>query len=89
MNAQIRMSTATFFSSLKLKNPHINIAVAKPDASREEITEAAKKASVHDFIMSLPDNYDSKTGFNVYLFYDFFNFKTDGGARRDCLMVGL
>ncbi|EEC58093.1 ABC transporter ATP-binding protein/permease [[Bacteroides] pectinophilus] len=39
-----------------------NIAVAKPDASREEITEAAKKASVHDFIMSLPDNYDSKTG---------------------------
>ena len=39
-----------------------NIAVAKPDASREEITEAAKKASVHDFIMSLSDNYDSKTG---------------------------
>lgn len=39
-----------------------NIAVAKPDASREEIAEAAKKASVHDFIMSLPDNYDSKTG---------------------------
>lgn len=39
-----------------------NIAVAKPDASREEITEAAKKASVHDFIMSLPDNYDSKAG---------------------------
>lgn len=39
-----------------------NIAVGKPGASLEEIKEAAKKASVHDFIMSLPNGYDTKTG---------------------------
>ncbi len=39
-----------------------NIAIAKADASREEIIEAAKKASVHDFIMSLPQGYDTKVG---------------------------
>ena len=39
-----------------------NIAVAKPDATIEEIMEAAKKASVHDFIMSLPEGYDTKVG---------------------------
>ena len=32
-----------------------NIAIAKPGASREEIMEAAKKASIHDFIMTLPE----------------------------------
>ncbi len=39
-----------------------NIALAKPGASREEIMEAAKKASVHDFIMSLPKGYDTEVG---------------------------
>ena len=39
-----------------------NIAVAKPDATIEEIMEAAKKASVHEFIMSLPEGYDTKVG---------------------------
>ncbi len=39
-----------------------NIAVAKPGASREEIIEAAKKASIHDFIMTLPYGYDTKVG---------------------------
>lgn len=39
-----------------------NIALAKPDATREEIMEAAKKASVHSFIMSLPHGYDTKVG---------------------------
>lgn len=39
-----------------------NIAVGKPGASREEIMEAAKKASIHEFIMSLPDGYDTKVG---------------------------
>ncbi len=39
-----------------------NIAVAKQGASREEIMEAAKKASVHDFIMSLPNGYDTEVG---------------------------
>jgi len=37
-----------------------NIRVAKEDATREEIIEAAKKASIHDFIMSTPDGYDTK-----------------------------
>lgn len=39
-----------------------NIAIAKPGASREEIMEAAKKASVHDFIMTLPKGYDTEVG---------------------------
>ena len=39
-----------------------NIAVGKPGASRQEIIEAAKKASVHDFIMSLPKGYDTEVG---------------------------
>lgn len=37
-----------------------NIRVAKEDATMEEIMEAAKKASIHDFIMSTPDGYDTK-----------------------------
>ena len=39
-----------------------NIAYGKPDASMEEIISAAKRANIHDFIMSLPDAYDSQTG---------------------------
>lgn len=39
-----------------------NIAIAKPDATRVEIMEAAKKASIHDFIMTLPNGYDTKVG---------------------------
>ncbi|MDD3361753.1 MAG: ABC transporter ATP-binding protein [Hespellia sp.] len=39
-----------------------NIAVGKPGAGREEVIEAAKKASIHDFIMSLPNGYDTKVG---------------------------
>ncbi len=39
-----------------------NIAIAKPGASREEIMEAAKKASIHDFIMTLPEGYDTQVG---------------------------
>lgn len=37
-----------------------NIRVAKEDATNEEIIAAAKKASIHDFIMSLPEGYDTK-----------------------------
>ena len=39
-----------------------NIAVGKPGASRKEIIEAAKKASIHDFIQTLPKGYDTQVG---------------------------
>ena len=39
-----------------------NIAYGKPSASMEEIMDAAKKANIHDFIMSLPDGYDTFVG---------------------------
>lgn len=39
-----------------------NISYGKPGASDEEIFEAAKKANIHDFIMSLPDGYDTYVG---------------------------
>ncbi len=39
-----------------------NIGLAKSNATREEIIEAAKKASIHDFIMSLPNGYDTEVG---------------------------
>ncbi len=39
-----------------------NIEIAKIGASREEIIEAAKKASIHDFIMTLPKGYDTQVG---------------------------
>lgn len=39
-----------------------NIGLAKAGATREEIMEAAKKASIHDFIMTLPEGYDTKVG---------------------------
>lgn len=39
-----------------------NLRIAKPDASQEEIESACKMASVHDFIMTLPDGYKTKVG---------------------------
>lgn len=39
-----------------------NIVIAKPGATREEIMAAAKKASIHDFIMTLPKGYDTEVG---------------------------
>jgi ATP-binding cassette subfamily B protein len=39
-----------------------NICFGKPDACMEEIVEAARKACCHDFIMSLPDGYDTVIG---------------------------
>ncbi len=36
-----------------------NIKVAKADATREEVIEAAKKASIHEFICSLPNDYET------------------------------
>ena len=39
-----------------------NIAYGKLGASREEVIEAAKKANIHDYIMSLPEGYDTFVG---------------------------
>ena len=39
-----------------------NIAYGKPDATMDEIVDAAKKANIHDFIMELPDKYDTFVG---------------------------
>ena len=39
-----------------------NIAIGKENATKEEIVEAAKKASLHEFVMSLPQGYDTKVG---------------------------
>lgn len=39
-----------------------NIAIGKPGASREEIIQAAKKASIHEIITSLPNGYDTEVG---------------------------
>lgn len=55
-----------------------NIAVGRPDASREEVVAAAKAAQCHDFIEQLPDGYDTKIGERgVYL--------SGGEAQRVCV----
>jgi len=41
---------------------HENIAFGRPDASREEVEEAAKKAQAHEFIRELPEGYDTVIG---------------------------
>ncbi len=39
-----------------------NLRIAKPDASRQEIEDACRMASVHDFIKTLPDGYKTEVG---------------------------
>ncbi|MCR4567059.1 MAG: ABC transporter ATP-binding protein/permease [Pseudobutyrivibrio sp.] len=39
-----------------------NIAIGRPDATKEEVIEAAKKARCYDFIMELPDGFDTVVG---------------------------
>lgn len=57
MESYVTQETCLFHDSIAN-----NIAVAKPGASRQEIEEAAKKASLHEFIMSLPNAYDTPVG---------------------------
>ena len=57
MESYVTQETYLFHDSLAN-----NIAIGKPGASMEEIVEAAKKASIHDFIMTLPQGYDTKAG---------------------------
>ncbi len=57
MESYVTQETCLFHDSIAN-----NIAVGKPGASREEIMEAAQKASIHDFIMTLPDGYETEVG---------------------------
>lgn len=57
MESYVTQETVLFHDSIAN-----NIAVGKPGASREAIMEAAKKASIHDFIMALPNGYDTEVG---------------------------
>jgi ATP-binding cassette, subfamily B, heavy metal transporter len=41
---------------------YYNIAYGNPEATREEVEEAAKSAKIHDFVTSLPDGYNAKVG---------------------------
>ena len=55
MEAYVTQETVLFHDSIAN-----NIAVGKPGAAREEIMEAAEKASIHDFILTLPNGYDTQ-----------------------------
>ena len=57
MESYVTQETHLFHDSIA-----INIVIAKPGATREEIMAAAKKASIHDFIMTLPKGYDTEVG---------------------------
>lgn len=57
MESYMTQETHLFHDSIKN-----NIRIAKLDATDEEIVEACKKASVHDFILSLPQGYDTPVG---------------------------
>ncbi|BDG34646.1 ABC transporter ATP-binding protein [Saccharococcus caldoxylosilyticus] len=53
----VMQETFLFSSTIKA-----NIAYGRPDATMEEIIEAAKRAGAHDFIMELPEGYDTILG---------------------------
>ena len=53
----VSQTTYLFDESIK-----VNLRIAKPNATQEEIERACKMASVHDFIMSLPEGYKTQVG---------------------------
>lgn len=57
MESYVTQETHLFHDSIAA-----NIAIGKPGASMEEIREAARKASVDEFIMTLPEGYDTEVG---------------------------
>ena len=57
MESFVTQETHLFHDSIRN-----NLRIAKLDASDDEIVEACKKASVHDFIMTLPQGYDTPVG---------------------------
>ncbi len=58
-NMESFVTQDTYLFNDSIKN---NIRIAKLDATDEEIETACKKASIHNFIMKLPNGYDTKTG---------------------------
>ncbi len=65
MHSDVLMDTVSFvFQDTFLFHDSIlnNIKMANPEASREEIIDAARAAQIHDFIESLPNGYDTKAG---------------------------
>ena len=66
---EINTSDLRKMESLVAQDTHLfndtianNLRIAKPDASEDEIYLACKKASIHDFILSLPKGYDTNLG---------------------------
>jgi ATP-binding cassette subfamily B protein len=62
--ASLRTQKAVVFQDSFLFNATIreNIALARPDATEAEVVEAAKSAEIHEFIMTLPDAYNTMVG---------------------------
>ena len=63
-NASLRRNIGIVQQDIYLFNASIrdNILYGRPDASEEEIIEAAKRANIHDYIMTLPAGYDTEIG---------------------------
>lgn len=57
MEAYVTQETELFHDSIAS-----NLRIAKEDATQEELEEACKKASIHDFIMTLPQGYETPVG---------------------------
>ena len=60
----LRGQTSYVFQETQTVNESIlgNIRLGKPDATREEVERAARTAGIHDFVVSLPDGYDTRLG---------------------------
>ncbi len=63
-NASLRRNIGIVQQDIYLFNASIrdNILYGRPDASEEEVVEAAKRANIHDYIMTLPAGYDTEIG---------------------------
>lgn len=57
MESLVTQETSLFHDSIDA-----NIKVGKPDATRQEVITAARKAAIHDFIAALPQGYDTNVG---------------------------
>lgn len=58
-NSQRLVSQETYLFNESIRD---NIKIGNKDASEEDVIEASKKASIHDFILTLPKGYDTKVG---------------------------